>query len=202
MLSPHSNEKGRSALLHRIPSARTAEATNPHASSVDEDDDDSLSRASVDSFEAQNVQLHTEDSATRLLAGSTEKDATKASSPILAKWRKCLWIVVICLGTLLLLLSGGGTWLYRTAPPDGMSPPWYPTREFRPRTAFLARLLAKAAFNSSWRNGPRMARCVSKSCSAGEKNELSGESEYHYVRANGQSLSDFVALRVAGAPGG
>jgi hypothetical protein len=91
--------------------------------------------------------------------------------------------VAICLGTLLLLLSGGGIWLYRTAPPDGMSPPWYPTREFRPRTAFLVRLVAKATFTSSWRNRPRMARCVSKSCSAGEKNELSGESEYHYVRA-------------------
>ncbi len=46
------------------------------------------------------------------------------------RWRKWLLIFGILVGGLLAIVSVGGVWVYKTAPPDGQSPPWYPTREF------------------------------------------------------------------------
>ncbi|KAI9854533.1 MAG: hypothetical protein M1824_000298 [Vezdaea acicularis] len=41
--------------------------------------------------------------------------------------RKCLLISLGLLGVLVILLGGGGTFLYKTAPKDGLSPPFYPS---------------------------------------------------------------------------
>jgi beta-glucosidase len=40
---------------------------------------------------------------------------------------KCLIIVLVVGIIFWSILAGGGYWLYKTAPPDGLSPPWYPT---------------------------------------------------------------------------
>lgn len=46
-----------------------------------------------------------------------------------AEWRKWILISVMLLGGLGLIAAGGGIWIYKTAPPSGLSQPWYPTRE-------------------------------------------------------------------------
>lgn len=44
-------------------------------------------------------------------------------------WRRrsCLTVTLILLGGLIGALSASGVWLYKSTPPDGLSPPWYPT---------------------------------------------------------------------------
>lgn len=46
-------------------------------------------------------------------------------------WKKWLLILSAVFGGLLVIISGGGIWVYESAPPDGQSPPWYPTRKSR-----------------------------------------------------------------------
>jgi len=41
--------------------------------------------------------------------------------------RSCLTITLVLIGGLIGALSASGVWVYKTAPPDGLSPPWYPT---------------------------------------------------------------------------
>lgn len=61
------------------------------------------------------------------------KDAENAKQRPLAKARKCTSGRVCCgllllfVTTTILLLSAGGIWVYKSAPDDGQSPPWYPT---------------------------------------------------------------------------
>ena len=41
--------------------------------------------------------------------------------------RFCCWMIVLFFVTVLLLLSAGGLWAYKSAPADGESPPFYPS---------------------------------------------------------------------------
>ncbi|MCJ1252031.1 hypothetical protein MMC30_009269 [Trapelia coarctata] len=41
--------------------------------------------------------------------------------------RSCLTITLVLIGALVGVLSASGVWVYKSAPPDGLSPPWYPT---------------------------------------------------------------------------
>ena len=41
--------------------------------------------------------------------------------------RSCLTVTLILLGGLIGVLLASGVWVYKSAPPDGKSPPWYPT---------------------------------------------------------------------------
>ena len=41
--------------------------------------------------------------------------------------RSCLTITLVLIGVLGGILSASGVWVYKSAPPDGLSPPWYPT---------------------------------------------------------------------------
>lgn len=49
--------------------------------------------------------------------------------PSLQRWKRWLLLIGILVGGLLAIVATGGIWIYRTAPPYGMSPPWYPTRK-------------------------------------------------------------------------
>ena len=46
-----------------------------------------------------------------------------------ARWSTCIIITFILLGGLLVVTFAGGVYVYKTSPPAGESPPWYPTRE-------------------------------------------------------------------------
>jgi beta-glucosidase len=39
----------------------------------------------------------------------------------------CCGLVLLFVATTVMILSAGGIWVWKLAPPDGMSPPWYPT---------------------------------------------------------------------------
>src|SRR4051812_18738752 len=41
--------------------------------------------------------------------------------------RTCVIITFLLLAALVTLLGGGGLWVYKNAPVDGQSPPWYPS---------------------------------------------------------------------------
>jgi len=41
--------------------------------------------------------------------------------------RLCGWLVLLFVAATVLLLSAGGIWAWKSAPEDGLSPPWYPT---------------------------------------------------------------------------
>ena len=45
------------------------------------------------------------------------------------RWGKCIIILLSTVGSLVAIVLGGGAWVYKTAPKDGQSPPWYPTRK-------------------------------------------------------------------------
>ncbi|KAI9752356.1 MAG: hypothetical protein M4579_005664, partial [Chaenotheca gracillima] len=42
-------------------------------------------------------------------------------------WRKWLFIAGIILSASLMLIGGGGLWIYKSGPKNGQSPPWYPS---------------------------------------------------------------------------
>ena len=41
--------------------------------------------------------------------------------------RTCVIITLLLVGAIITLLVGGGYWVYKDAPEDGDSPPWYPS---------------------------------------------------------------------------
>ena len=43
------------------------------------------------------------------------------------KRRTCIMVILILLGAVIGVFSGSGLWIWKTAPLDGQSPPWYPT---------------------------------------------------------------------------
>ncbi|KAI9786306.1 MAG: hypothetical protein M1816_008047 [Peltula sp. TS41687] len=53
---------------------------------------------------------------------------TRDNGKRLSGWKKWLLIASILVGGLLAAATGTGYWKYKTAPPYGLSPPWYPTR--------------------------------------------------------------------------
>ena len=60
------------------------------------------------------------------------KDAEFAEKPSLkrrtcAPSRLCCGLILLFVAATVLLLSAGGIWAWRSAPPDGQSPPWYPS---------------------------------------------------------------------------
>ncbi|KAI9841814.1 MAG: hypothetical protein M1837_000359 [Sclerophora amabilis] len=57
------------------------------------------------------------------LARSTLAKATSKAW----RWRKWLLIASILIFGIIAIAAGGGLWVYKTAPKDGLSPPWYPT---------------------------------------------------------------------------
>lgn len=44
-----------------------------------------------------------------------------------APTRLCCFLLLLFVAATVLLLSAGGIWAWKSAPPDGQSPPWYPT---------------------------------------------------------------------------
>ncbi|KAL9120170.1 MAG: hypothetical protein Q9187_003278, partial [Circinaria calcarea] len=69
--------------------------------------------------------------------------------------RTCLIVTFIMLAGLIALLSGSGYWVYKNAPVDGQSPPWYPS----PRGGTL----------NSWRESYEKAEAMVKKMSLLEK---------------------------------
>jgi hypothetical protein len=82
------------------------------------------------------------------LRRSQISDAPQRSAPRLGEhaaegrrparpWRRCFVFLIpskrVCLaisiiiGIILAAAIGGGAWVYKNRPPDGLSPPWYPT---------------------------------------------------------------------------
>lgn len=45
------------------------------------------------------------------------------------RWGKCMLLCMTIVGSLVAIVAGGGVWIYKSSPPTGQSPPWYPTRE-------------------------------------------------------------------------
>ncbi|KAL2354537.1 glycosyl hydrolase family 3 N terminal domain-containing protein [Cryomyces antarcticus] len=66
-------------------------------------------------------------SSRRAAAESTAyKDAPDPRAGV-TRLRLCCFMVLLFTGALVLLLSVGGLWVYKSAPEDGQSPPWYPS---------------------------------------------------------------------------
>ncbi|KAI9823432.1 MAG: hypothetical protein M1832_002443 [Thelocarpon impressellum] len=64
-------------------------------------------------------------------AKSAPLDGTSKSERRTARWSKCVIISLTTVGSLLAIIVAGGSWVYKSAPADGQSPPWYPTRKLR-----------------------------------------------------------------------
>ncbi|KAI9805035.1 MAG: hypothetical protein M1833_006339 [Piccolia ochrophora] len=58
---------------------------------------------------------------------SHENEKTRRSRFLVEGWRKWLLILSIILAGFVAIISAGGLWVYKVAPKDGQSPPWYPT---------------------------------------------------------------------------
>ncbi|KAI9887887.1 MAG: hypothetical protein M1823_000275 [Watsoniomyces obsoletus] len=86
------------------------------------------------------------------------------------QWRKWLLILAILVGGLLAIVSVGGVWVYKTAPPDGQSPPWYPTprggtvpewqEAYEKASAMVRRMTLAEKVNITTGTGWMMGMCV------------------------------------------
>ncbi|OCK84763.1 glycoside hydrolase family 3 protein [Lepidopterella palustris CBS 459.81] len=56
-----------------------------------------------------------------------EKPNQKSRCRCCVPTRMCCGLVLLFVAAVVLLLSAGGIWAWKTAPADGQSPPWYPT---------------------------------------------------------------------------
>lgn len=110
-------EKFRSKSLHK---------SEQHVSSDDENDDDDQDEGLRRSQRSDAPQR----AAPKV--GEHEASGSRAASP----WRRCCAfllpskrvcvVVSIIIAIIVAAAIGGGAWAYKSRPPDGLSPPWYP----------------------------------------------------------------------------
>jgi len=72
-----------------------------------------------------------------------------------APTKVCCGMLVLFVATTVLILSAGGIWVWKSAPPDGLSPPWYPT--------------PKGGSDASWADSYKKAAALVKQMTLVEK---------------------------------
>lgn len=112
------------------------------SSSEDEADErDALNNNSQGDFVELGMQDATQKTRSRHASYAREKESNRGSrvasgvAPTLAKakrscWRrrKCLFIFLLFFLAIIAIIAVGGAFVWRHAPKDGQSPPWYPAR--------------------------------------------------------------------------
>ena len=114
------------------------------------------------------------------------KNNSQQTSP-LRKLGRCLWphstcliIAIILIAGALLLIGGGGLWVYKSAPRDGVGQP--ASQKWIKLTPVRAAITTMVS-HTPRRHGQIMARELSKGGSHGQRDEFGGESQrYHRYR--------------------
>ncbi|KAF2839795.1 glycoside hydrolase family 3 protein [Patellaria atrata CBS 101060] len=112
------------------PLRSSLDAAYRHSSDSEFEDLDEFDPLNYDEGTLKRRKTRSKGERLRLPSNSSQKNVQRPYNR-LRRWlipsRMCCWLTLLFTASLILLLSAGGIWAYKSAPEDGQSPPWYPS---------------------------------------------------------------------------